>query len=543
MAAVATLVLSGTAVAVAATGRGGTTYRTTTVRLADVTQLLNLTGTVAVVNHASASFPVAGTLATVNAQVGDTVRAGQVLASLTKAPLTDAVTQATAQLAQTQATLQTDQAASASNATAAAIPTPAATIKPTATRATASTGRSASVSITTGQGIVGQAQRRATQAMTRALHAVNDSQLACGPTPLATGHASPTPTLRPSNTDSSTPSPATTTSPGTGPDICLTSQATTLSALQSLARTQQALSTAQQALTFAMAAASASGTVLSSMSTTRIATGTTPSSTARTASSSTSVSRSSSGSQSVQASAARVTLDQAAILAAQAALEAAHRNLIGSTLTSPIAGTVASQPFIQGASEAVGTSLTIFGPGAVEVTANVAATSLTLVKVGQSASIIANGATAPVQGTVTAIGLLPAASNSNTNSYPITILIAQPSKAFVSGAAAAVTLIVKTVSQVVSVPDSAVTLTPGRAFVNVLTAGKPVHTAVQIGAIGALLTEITTGVKAGQVLVLADPTVTLPASSATLPSIRQFGPGAGGGRGGTGGAGQQRPGG
>ncbi len=548
IAALVALLLSGTAAALASTGRAGTSYRTTTAQLGDVNQLLNLTGTIAVINHASAGFPVAGTVATVNAHVGDTVKAGQVLATLATAPLTDAVTQAVAQLAQTQATLQTDQ-------TAAATSTPSATPTPTTTAATnasstgsgRSSGHAAGTGTAAAQRALTQAQARAAQAMTRAAHAVAAGELACAPTgtPSATPSATPSLTASPFSTASATPTTTSSPTSGADPSSCQTAQATALTALEAVGRAQQGVAQAEQVLTTALAATmatSASGNTTSGS--TAGATSRATTSASGGSSAATSTSRSSSG-QGTQSPAARITLDQAAVVNAQAALDAAHRNLTGATLTSPIAGAIAQQPFSVSATEAPGTTISIIGPGAVEVTVNVPATSLTLVKVGQRATVIANGATTPVAGAVTAIGLLPVATTSNTSAYPVTIHVPQPSRAFVAGAAAAVTVVVKTVTAVLTVPDSAVTLNRGRAFVNVLTAGKPVRTAIQVGAIGPLLTQITSGVTAGQILELADPTQSLPASSATLPTIRQFGPGgAGGGFGGgrgTGGVGQGPP--
>lgn len=529
--AVATVALSGTTIAVASTRASSAPFRTTTVRVGDVSQLLNLTGTISVVNHASVGFPVAGTLATVSVHVGDTVRAGQVLAALATAPLTDAITQANASLAQAQATLQSDQAAAA-----AASPTPSAS----PATGVASDGKShtspGGIGTLGAQRAVAQAQARATRAMTQAVQQLTASQSACGASPTPTDGATPgtSPSASPSATPTPTPTPTGRRGTATGAGDCASAQAAALSALQSLARDQQAVERAQQGLTTLLAAAVTSGSASSA--------GTSSSARSTSVSSSSSGSRTPSGGQGGQSPAARATLDAAAVVTAQAALDAANRNLAGATLTSPIAGTIATQPFTPGSNEAVGTSITIIGPGAVQVTADVPETSMLLVKTGQPASVTANGATVPVAGTVTQIGMLPVTLNNGSNAYPVVIGVPLPSKAFVSGAEAAVTVVVKSVTGVLAVPDSAVSLTRGRAFVTVLTSGKPVRTPVTVGAIGALLTQVTAGVRAGQLLLLADPGQALPASSATLPTIRQFG---GSGRAGFrgGGPGAGRPGG
>jgi HlyD family secretion protein len=95
---------------------------------------------------------------------------------------------------------------------------------------------------------------------------------------------------------------------------------------------------------------------------------------------------------------------------------------------------------------------------------------------------------------------------------------------------ASVAITVKAVHGVLTVPNSAVS--DGTA--TVLPAGKPVRTQVQTGAVGPLATEVTSGLKAGQQVVLADLGAALPANSTT--TTRGFG-GTGGPAGGfTGGA-------
>jgi hypothetical protein len=98
------------------------------------------------------------------------------------------------------------------------------------------------------------------------------------------------------------------------------------------------------------------------------------------------------------------------------------------------------------------------------------------------------------------------------------------------------------------VPNSA--LSDGT--VTVLSQGKTSTTKVQTGAVGALTTEITSGLTAGQQVVLADLTATLPANSTTTrgfggaggPPGGFTGGGAGAGAGGGAGGGQGvRPGG
>jgi hypothetical protein len=95
----------------------------------------------------------------------------------------------------------------------------------------------------------------------------------------------------------------------------------------------------------------------------------------------------------------------------------------------------------------------------------------------------------------------------------VQILVAKPGPAFVEGAAALVAITVKTVHGVLTVPNSA--LSDGAVLV--LSQGKAAQTRVQTGAVGPLTTEVTSGLKAGQQVVLADLGATLPANSTATP--------------------------
>jgi hypothetical protein len=227
-------------------------------------------------------------------------------------------------------------------------------------------------------------------------------------------------------------------------------------------------------------------------------------------------------------------VDQAAVAAAAVALAVANSNLAGATLTSPVAGKVASQPFVDGASSGT-LSIVIVAPGAVQVTGSVPATSVPLVKVGQPATITPDGSTTALTGRVAAVGLLPTTSTSgSTTTYPVQVLVTQPAS-LPEGAAASVSITVKTVHAVLTVPNSA--LSDGT--VTVLSQGRTSATRVQTGAVGALTTEITSGLTAGQQVVLADLSATLPANSTTTrgfggaggPPGALTGGGAGGGQG------------
>ncbi|MEO6700378.1 MAG: HlyD family efflux transporter periplasmic adaptor subunit [Jatrophihabitantaceae bacterium] len=112
------LVLGGGGVALAMSGSSGPQYRLATASMASVDQTLASVGTVAAVNRAVLAFPVAGTVASVPATVGERVSAGQLLASLSTTDLQQQVTSATAVLAADQQSLASDEASQTSAASA-----------------------------------------------------------------------------------------------------------------------------------------------------------------------------------------------------------------------------------------------------------------------------------------------------------------------------------------------------------------------------------------------------------------------------------------
>ena len=115
---------------------------------------------------------------------------------------------------------------------------------------------------------------------------------------------------------------------------------------------------------------------------------------------------------------------------------------------------------------------------------------------------------------------------SNVVNYNATLTLEQVDKRIRSGQTANVTVVVAQASNVLVVPNSAITRIGQRAFVTVLQAsGKQVRTPVTLGVAGDSSTEVTAGVTEGQKVVLPQ----LRASSTTTAAGRGGGGGAGGG--------------
>jgi trimeric autotransporter adhesin len=246
--------------------------------------------------------------------------------------------------------------------------------------------------------------------------------------------------------------------------------------------------------------------------------------------------------------------DQSAITSAQDTLTSAQANLTSATLKSSISGKVGSVSLVNGASSA-GKSVVIVGAGAVEVTVNVPLASIASVRVGQKANVTPQGATSFVPGTVTSISLLPSTSTSGSSAgktgsqttgtgqgsatssspvYPVVVLVPDALPALASGSRADVSLLVGTAAMVLTVPNSALTpLGTGQAMALTLKNGVATRVLVKTGYTGTLITQVTSGLTAGQHVVLADLSTALPTNTT---SSRRFGVG-GGSAGGLGGAG------
>jgi len=584
------------------------TYRTTTVTTGSVEQRLNLTGSAQRVNQVSEAFAVTGTVSSVSVAVGDTVKAGQVLATLDRTPLRSAVISATASLAKAEATLESDQSTTTTATTAtggtsgssgtspATATTPVST--PVATATPTTSPRVAGPSGRKGAGTsVAQAQQRVTsaqQAITADLRRASAALVQCAPffafvsspsapspttsstpsatttstaTPTSTSTSGPTPTSTSTSTSTPTPTPTATTSTPSDAEI----QAC-VSALRT-APTQQQIQRHQQALTDSQSALMTTVTLAITTATNSANTPNTPSPSTRTGQSSTSQSAAggssgiqSSGSQSSggqsaadqssggpssgtgQSSASRVVTDQAAVTNAEAALSSAQADLTSATLKSSIGGTVGSVSLVKGATSQ-GKSVVIVGTGAVEVTVDVPLASIGTVHVGQQANVTPQGATSIAAGSVTSISLLPSTSSSSTGTgsatgqgtsttssptYPVVVLVPEALPALATGSRADVSLLIGTVSKVLTVPNSALTpVAKGQAMAVTLKNGVATPALVKTGYAGTLTTQITSGLSAGQQVVLADLNTALPTNTT---SSRRFGI-AGGSAGGLGGAG------
>lgn len=548
----------GAAGAWAATRPSGPSYRIATAGPGNVAENLVTTGTVQPISQATLSFPLSGQVATVAVQVGQQVTAGQTLASLDTTGLSAQVSAAQSTLAGAQAKLAADQASQTAAVTAA----PASTAHTTAgtsagQNATAARGKpssAAAAQVTSAQQDVLRAQQQVDADLAKSRRDLATLQSVLGscssaPTQSTRPTTSTSPSPPPSATSSAgsgsgssasstpPPTPSETTSPSSAADGPTCQQAVnqvaddqnrTASDVQTLTKAEDSLTAVlNQAVQHAGAAPAPAGSSAGSSSAGR---GGTPS----TAGGAGSASHGGSG---LPATAASIAADQASVDAANAQLVAVQQNLATATLTSPMSGTVAQIGFTVGQSAGQST-IQIVGPGQEEVATTVSDTSVGRVKVGQRVTVTPDGMARTLTGKVASMGLL-STSSSGTASFPVTIALDPTDQQLPLGSAASLSIILNSTPAAVTVPTSAVQTLGGASLVSVLRNGSPTPTRVTLGVVGSTLAQVTSGVNAGDQVVLANLDAPLPTAT-NNQGFRVIGGGGGGGGGRFGGAGGGR---
>lgn len=518
-----------------ATGNAQPRYRTASAAIADVAAGITATGTVAEAESVEATFATAGTVTEVAVAEGERVEQGDVLARLDPADLDAAVTAAEATLAKARATLESDRAAADDTAEvdeAAVTPQPTTSATPTPkprtpTPSPAPTGSagpggagagSPAIDLTKQIAAVNAARAKVTTTAAAVTAAAANQAQDCAQ---VVGQPAGEPEA--GEPDANEPDAAQIAS-------CLTAMQATIDAQRGLTDAYEVLGGAEAALAAAMNAAvaqltaqaqaasaeAAAITAAANKEAQRILTEAQAAAARTTAKPTGTQSGGTTGAGSALDAAARVTVDEAAVRAAELSLEGAQQARKTATLRAPMDGIVGTVDFAEGKTASSTDAVTILGDGAMAVTLAVPLSTATQLTSGMAAEVVSDGAKTPSAGSVTAVGVLPATSGSPAT-YPVTVLVPEPDAGLAQGATATVRITLRTAQDVVAVPNSAIaaTGTTGAGYVTLLQDGKPVRQSVTTGTTGASLTEIVSGLTAGQIVVLADPDKDVPASSST----------------------------
>ena len=551
-------------------------YRTAVVGTGTAVASLDSVGTIAPINQASLNFNVSGTVGAVDVAVGQQVTVGEVVASLETTPLDNSVVTARASLASTQATLASDEASQAAAATAAST-TAAATVSTTTTTSTTAPSTAAGSS---GQGTQEIAKLQATlvadqkqldEDSAAASGALNEATIACTTTATPTTGAAqpgftPPPTSPP--TSPTTTTPTTTVSGGSAsPTTCSGALSLASAAQEKVSADVKTVNQDLTALTSALgssgsgsgsaSAGSGSGTGTAGSGTssnsggtkgTSVGAGTTSPAAATAGSAatggSTTAGTGSTGSKAKVVTPQKLVLDQASIDVAQADLTNAQQAVGDANLVSTISGTVGSVTVTPGTAVTAGSTtstpqVVVIGSGSsYQAATTVPVANIGQVAIGQQVLVTPDSTGTVLNGTVTAIGVLPT-SGSTSTTYPVTVSLESSDLGLYSGAEAELSMITARAVGVTTVPSSAVRTVGSTHLVTVVDGTTTKSVRVTLGTVGTLLTQVSSGVKTGQLVALADLNEPVPTSSTTST---RTGAGGLGGAGGAGGAGSFRSG-
>lgn len=253
------------------------------------------------------------------------------------------------------------------------------------------------------------------------------------------------------------------------------------------------------------------------------------------------------------ASTSQILSDEAAVTSAQSQLTSAQASLADATLTSTIAGTVASVDLTVGQQVAgsgsgadTGSSssqVVVISTDSFIVNTTVDDTQVGKIAVGDQAVITPTNATTKVYGTVGSVGQI-ASGSSGVASFPVVIDVTGTPGGLHAGASANVSIIIEQLNDVVEVSTTAISYDNGKATVTVTKDGRHVPTAITTGQTSNGDTQVTSGLEAGEKVVEKVVTFTGTPSagkgSSKLPGAGahffKIAPGARVGAGGTGGA-------
>jgi HlyD family secretion protein len=504
------------------------TYRTAVATTSAVSRTLSLSGTLQPVNDASADFQVSGTVDSVDVRSGEKVTAGEVIATLDDSTLKADLGEAQTTLASAQAKLTEDEededtptsTSSSGSSITDASTTAAATGSSVDAVLTAAVTTSPRSSLANDQQAVVADQHTVDTDMKTTAADLAAAESACET-------SSTTSTTVPSTT-------STTTDSGTSSaSACAEALGAASAAETQEATDQKALAAAETALANLLESDASSSS-----------------------SSSTSTSGSSSANESKSASSGGATTtdtntpehlasDQATIDSDEASLVEAEQSFDAAFLVSPISGTVEEVDLAAGDSVTPGSStyaVTIIDWGSYQISGTLTTADAQEVAVGQDAQITVDGVNGTFHGKVTRVG--PVDDDDSSDTYPVIVAITSATTQMADGASVTAVIDVAEVSGAVVVPTSAVhTSATDDSYVYLDEAGKEVRQKVTVGLVGDVYTQITSGLSAGTVVVLANPSEAVPSSSTNTSSTDKTLAGSsngftgtfGGTRGGTGG--------
>ena len=413
------------------------------------------------------------------------------------------------------------------------------------------TGSGAAASITAAQRLLLATVHQADSLLARTKTDLASATTLCSsqnnPLPTPTPTSTPTPTQTSTPTPAATPSPTLTPAPaptagktattpaaltislatmqnvsltttaGGQPATCIQGQQVVLKDESRLLTLQQGLSGQEAALDKLLTSTGTSST--SPTPTGTSSAGTSPTGTSPTGTTSagkTSATTGGTGSTTVAVSAAQLAADQAAVDAANASLALAQQQLSQASIVSPLTGVVSSVGLTVGQQATAGSTTTavdVIDPTGHGVTLSVDVTKIAQVKVGAKATVVPDGSSTPLAATVSYVAAAPTTSSSTA--YNVQLAFTSTPTKLRDGVQAAVTITTAQAVNALAVPTSSVNHRGTIDYVLVLNGSTTKMQIITVGAVGALYTQVTGGLTAGQRVVLANPNTPIPTSTVT----------------------------
>jgi HlyD family secretion protein len=568
-AAVAVVLVASVVLAARAFGSSGPAFETVAVGRRSVDAALTGTATVEPVSQASVAFPISGTVASVNVNVGDTVAVGQPLASLDPASLVENVHTKQQALAQAQLTLDNalsgqssgtggSGAGSSGSGSGSSGVGRSSSSSSSASQRSFRTGSSATARFVSLQSTSPDPEiANAQQAVIAAQHAV-DVAIATADNTLHTA----TTVCAAIGNDPNTPPTSQQIS------ACQQALATVQDAQNDVRTKQNKLVEASNALDAllqqranetpttttpppppttptAPSSAGAGGSAPSAPSGTPTGGSGAPSGAGSRASGAGSGGGGSGGGGGSSPSAADLASDQQAVDTAAADVAVAEQALNQATIGSPIDGTVVAVNLATGDAVDAASStanVVVQGNGGYEVATTVSVDRVGDVAVGQAASLVPDGGHKELSGKVAYISVVPTTgsdtsngASSGTPTYLVIVGLARSDASLRNGSTGTVSIVTGSATSALAVPTSAVATFGSRHTVEVLDGGSTRQVPVTVGSVGETWTEIKQGLTTGQQVVLADLSAPLPSSATQSSSTNgtggfpgRFFPGGGG---------------
>jgi len=521
---------------------------TVTVARQDVSTTVSSSGTVISPSDIAVAPTTSGTLAKLNVKVGQSVKAGEVLAQMDTASLKTAVAQAQSSLIQAQANLTNAQASADTSASTTALQlqndqTAVVTAQNNlayqqtlinASEATDNTNVTTALNklnydktVTSQNVAVYQSTvDSAKNSLANAQLTYNDYEGLYGPSGITPAFCASINTINSNCTTLTQDNNAVISAQSAYNNALITQQQNLAKDAQTIASDQQAYSDAQATAALdvkkdGQTLASAQASIDSAQSALKLY----------------------QLQNSTTTSATTIAVDQAQVTVAQANLVSAQKNLAGASVISPVAGRVASisntligatispnTTPTNGSTEATG-FIVLTDVGGLQVTAGFSESDVAKIAVGQDASIAFTALpNATGVAKVASVALLPTTSSGATT-YTVTFQLTGKVAGLKPGMTATVTVTVADSPNAIAVTSRAVTTRGTTSFVNVVTTvkGKEVETPtnVLVGIVGDSSDEILSGLQVGQKVAL--PSIVSTSSSLTGVPSTLGGAGLGGG--------------